>query len=202
MMIIFKNNASLNTPYYRFTRPWHAAALTFITSDTRMIFLMSHYQIWNHWRERDFTITLHWSRTGSVEGCPRTSPRNPAIAEHKAQRINTAFKYRKMCLTGPFQIMHRWKWNTPFTKDLYQHPRKRTCSHLSVVANLQSPAQIISTCLSSSACRAYKDTSNQCSECFQRAWSWKKQVFSQVFSLGGQKRVEINLSTAHNRHMT
>ena len=159
-MIIFKHNASLNSPYYRFTWPWHAAALTFITSDTWMILLMSHYQIWNHWREKHFTITLHWSRTGSVVECPRISPRNLVTAEHKAQRINTALKYRKMCLTGPFEIMHKWKWNTPFTKDLYEHHTKHTWSHLSVVAKLQSPARIISTCLSSSACQAYKEISH------------------------------------------
>lgn len=98
MMITFKHNASLNSPHYRFTWPWHAAALTFITSDTWVIFLMSHYQIWNHRREKDFTITLRWSRTGSVEGCPRTSPQNRVTAEHKAYSINTALKYRKNML--------------------------------------------------------------------------------------------------------
>lgn len=158
MMTIFKHNASANSPYYRSTRPWHAAALPFITSDTWMIFLMSHYRIWNHWREKDFPVTLGRSRTGSVEGCPRTSPRNLVIAEHKAQRINTALKYRKMCLTGPFQIMHWQKWNTP--EDLYEHPTKHTWSHLSVVAKLQSPAQIISTCPSSSPWQAYTEISN------------------------------------------
>lgn len=129
MMIVFKHNASLNSPYWRFLWPWHAAALTFIISDTWMILLMSHYQIWKHWREKDLTITLNWSRTCSTEGCPRTPLQNLVTAELEAQKINIVLKYRKMCLTGTLQMVQSWKWNTIFRKDSFEHPKTTLKGH-------------------------------------------------------------------------
>lgn len=191
MMIVFKHNARLNSPYYRFIWPWHAAALTFIISDTWMILLMSHYQIWNHWREKDLTITLNWSRTCSTEGCPRTSLQNLVNAELKAQKINIVLKYRKNVLDwdtsddAELEVEHNihegFMWAPKRTPDLWGSKTPVTCpdnQHLPFFLCMSDPQSNQSFDASMSSFKASDPESNN------------------VSSPRGQKRVEINLSTA------